>query len=253
MKTIDKSKVSLEPIDENIVETTSTFDGKKCAARYLRRQKRKARRAARKRAMMNKRNSSSVESAPKTYTVLVQYHQLNYPAIQEELKKLELKPTVIDKTRFWANNVDADMLAKLKEAMRSCHFETTQHKQYKVRLAAYKALPIRDAAPVEKASTNNKPDVAAAAKRKRKAINAKIFVNRGRHLIGRKADKPNHKPAVLDTSSVSKKLRERIKKAQKAIERVEKNNALQAKSRAPEAIQKKDSKKHSGKQLEIAA
>lgn len=243
----------LEQVAEGIVETSSEFHVTKHVLRMIKRKKAATRRAARKRAVLNKKGNTSIEAPTKMYTVLVQYHQLNYAAIQEELKANGLTPTVIDNKHFWLNHVDAEKLEILKQAMRKCHFKTKGGKEYKVRLAAYKDIHIRDAAPIERKQTGNKPEVAAAAKKKRKTAKKKVFDNRGRHLLGRKANKKSHKPGVLDTSSLSKKLRERVKKAVKASVRAERDRATQAKSRANKAISQPISKKREGKQLELAA
>lgn len=238
----------LETVSPGIVETSSEFNVTKHVKRYIKRKKAEMRRNARKRATMNKREKASVE-APKLYTVLVQYHQLNYTAIKAELEAIKMKPSVIDNTRFWMEDVNAESLEKLKEAMRKCHYETKQGKQYRVRLAAYKAVPHANKEKEKKKPTNNKPDVAKAARNARKEAKIKKAANCGRHLLGRNAKKVSHKPGVLDTSSIAKKLSDRVKKAIKASERAERDRAAQAKSRANKGIPQPKK----GKQLEIAA
>lgn len=238
----------LETVSTGIVETSSEFNVTKHVKRYIKRKKAEIRRNARRRATMNKREKASVE-APKMYTVLVQYHQLNYTAIKAELEAIKMKPSVIDNTRFWMQDVTAEALEKLKEAMRKCHFETKQGKQYKVRLAAYKAVAHANKEKEKKKPTNNKSDTAKAAHDKRRELNKKKAVNRGRHLLGRNDKKMSHKPGVSDTSSIAKKLSDRVKKAVKASERAERDRAAQAKSRANKGIPQPKK----GKQLEIAA
>lgn len=242
-------KSELEQITDGVLETTTEFNATRHVQRLIKRKKAATRRAARKRARLNKRGTSSIEAPAKAYTVLVQYHQLNYAAIQEELKELKLKPDVIDNKRFWISNVDSSTLEALKEAMRKCHYETKGGKDYKVRLAAYKYIEKNKTETKKKKPTNNKPNVAYAAKEKRKLVKKKVATNRGRHLIGRKANKKSHSPAVQDTSSIMRKLKSRIKKAVRANDRREKDVLLQAKYRANKGIPQPKK----GKQLEIAA
>lgn len=242
-------KSELEQITDGVLETTTEFNATRHVMRLINRKKAAIRRAARKRAVLNKKGKSSIEAPEKAYTVLVQYHQLNYAAIKEELATLKLTPDVIDNNRFWLSNVNTETLDAIKAAMRKCHLKTRGGKEYKVRLAAYKYHPKTEKPKGDKKPTGNKPAVAHKAKVERKFVKKKTAANRGRHLLGRKANKPSHKPGVADTSSIAKKLKERVKKAQKAIARTEENKAVQAKSRA----NKGTSQPKGGKQLEIAA
>lgn len=252
-----KTDAVIETVTNGIVETTTNPDPKKHVQRTAKRVAAAIRREARKRHKMNISGKTSIEAPQdKIYDVLCQYHQLNYTAIKAELEENNFKPTVIDNTRFWIIGINGVDLEKLKEAMRKCHFTTKQKKEYKVRLAAYKHIDKTPKEKKEKHPTNNKPEVASTAKKARKARIAESFKKRIGHKSRRASANKlrsqknvNHKPGVLNTCSIVKKLQERTKKAIKANECAERDRATQAKSRANKGIPKPKN----GKQLEIAA
>lgn len=219
-------------IAPNIVESSSTAEttAEKQAREY------KNKKIARRRAKSAQHTSDVSSNADKRYDVLALYHQLNYIAVQAAIKELNMKPVVIDNTHLWLIDLSFEEFEKVKNALIKCHFETKQHKQYKVRVAGYKHNAVIKTEKREKKPTNNKPEVAAAAKAARKANNKRVASNRGRHLTGRKANKPVHTSGTRDTSSLQKKLSARIKKACRAVERKEQIRAIQAKSRANKGI-----------------
>ena len=238
-------------IAENIHESSSTKETK---ASHKAREERKARKARRRatRARAKVASSSTSQKEDRRYNILAQYHQLNYGAVQAALKELNVKPTVINNTRLWINNVSKEEYEKIRDALIQCHFETKQHKQYKVRVAGYRHIEFVEKKKKEKKPTNNKPDVALAAKKKRKAAKLKVANNRGRHLTGRKANKSKHSPGTKDTSTYKKKLLLNAKKACELLKQKDKDREAQAKSRASKPISKHKTGK-ADKQLSIAA
>lgn len=244
-------------IDNNISESSSEGETPaKKTGRVLHRIAKAIRRAARKRQMMNKKGATSVEVPDKKYKVLVQYHPLNYTAIKAAIEENNLQCIVVEKDHLWMDGVDSETLAIARKALLACHFRTKQGKEYKVRFAAYRSTLQVVKKNKQKKSTNNKPEVALAAKKQRKKNNlekALKYVGHKQHRAAagslRSQRKHNHKPAVLNTSSIAKKLHERVKKAIAASERAERDRAAQAKSRANKGIPQPKK----GKQLEIAA
>lgn len=247
-------------IDNGIVESSSEGETPaKTSKRCLIRIKKAIRRAARKRQMMSKKGKVSIENPNKHYDVLVLYHQLNYPAIQEAVKENGFKCTMMDNSHLWINNIDKETLDKVKAAFIQCHFRTKQGKEYKVRLAAYGSKSQVVKSTKEKKPSNNTPEVALAAKKARKKNNTiKALGHLGHKTKRAQAGKlrsqkeHNHKPGVFDTRSIVKKLQNRVKKALEASVRAEKDRASQAKSRASKPITKAKSGKP-GKQLVMAA
>lgn len=251
-------------IDNNIVESSSKpTDLAALAGRALKRAKRAIRRQARIRKAMNKKGTHSIENPKKLYTVLAQYHQLNYQAVKDAITENKIDCTVIDNTHLWINNVDEELLKTIKRILIACHFETKNGKEYKVRIAAYRSkLQVTTKREVKKPS-NNTNEAKLAAKQRRKANNKAKALSWIGHGIRRKMAKKSrsskrnnkygsHLPAVCDTSSILKKLRKRIKKASQAVVQTEENKTVQDKSRASKAILQHKAGKHD-KQLNFAA
>jgi hypothetical protein len=140
-------------------------------------------------------------------------------------------------------------MEQAKEAFIACHFVTKAGKEYKIRFAAYTHVEHPIARENNKAPTNNKPEVAKAAKAARKAAKLTRFKARPKHSKNHKANRTDHKPGNQHYSSLEIKLKERIKKAAKQIVRAERDRATQAKSRASKG-NSKPSFKH-GKQQTI--
>ena len=245
-------------IGNNISESSSEGETPaKKTKRALHRIATAIRRAARKRQMMNKKGATSVEVPDKKYKVLVQYHPLNYTAIKAAVEENNFECITIDNKHLWMDGVDKETLATVRKALLACHFRTKQGKEYKVRFAAYRSMLQTPKKAKKSKPTGNKPEVALAAKKRRKNINKVNAANHQEWCKNRSNDSKrfkknrtkDHKPAVIDTSSVAKKLRERVKKAIRASERAERDRAAQAKSRANKGIPQPKK----GKQLEFAA
>ncbi|WP_173431832.1 hypothetical protein [Sharpea azabuensis] len=203
-------------ITKNIVESSSTPETKE---KVKEREERAARRASRRAANAHKPVTAE-DIANKRYDILVQYHQLNYSAIQAAIKELGIKPRFVTNTYLTILDVSNDDFNKIKERFIKCHFETDKHKQYKVRIAGYKHNTILKTENKEKKSTNNSATVANKAKMARKAMKKAAFVSRKPKTLADVKTK-SHKPATKDTSSRSRKLSKRVKKACRYIAKKE--------------------------------
>lgn len=228
----------LENVDNGVYETAQTHNDTEMVKREIKKAKTAIRRAKRKRYRMNKKlGKSTIVDQDKLYTVLVQYHQLNYDSIKAALKELNITPSVIDNSRFWVNKIGFEDLEKLKTAMRGCHFTTKQGKQYKVRLAAYKYKErIKEEDTTAKKPTNNTLEIKKKARAARKKDNIDKYKNREGHkkrransqlLRSQWKKRASHKPGCSDTSSFSRKLADRIRKIAKAETTRQKNEARQ--------------------------
>lgn len=216
-------KVYEVKITPNISESSSTAETKEKSKARLQHEAERARRRA-------KRTNKVADTKQYNYDILVLYHQLNYDKIQAAVKDNNFKCSIIDNNRLWMIDVDKETMEKAKIAFIACHFETSQHKQYRVRFAAYRHVEKPKVTKEKKKSNDTKP-LAQKAKATRKAIGRALYEKnkkgarpkRKRGLFSKYAKR--HSPGTQDTSSFARKLSLRIKKAMKHAEKAEKVSA----------------------------
>lgn len=206
-----KSGIKSMPIAKNLVDSATE---KEVKSARLKRQEAKARHRA------NKDNVEkiSLENSNKRYDVLAQYHQLNYPIIQNIVEEHKLKCAAINNNRLWIIDVSKEEYENIQKWLAQAHFITNQGKPYRVRIAGYKHVEksTKEKSHPNKKPTHNTTEKKAAAKKARKDAKVAAFKARKKNRSRRKHT-TNDCGCGPHLSSMERKLRKEVLKAVKFL------------------------------------